>query len=365
MLTEPLAPYMLWAKTRVPADIDLAGSNLLPCSLEDLPGALDAVQLTAANDNGFAPLVEAIAVRHGVDANRVVTAAGCSGANFLAIAALVGPGDDVLIEQPGYDPLVGACQLLGARVTRIQRPFSQGFQFDLDEVKAALTPATRLIIVTSPHNPSGVCLSRSTLEALRNLAADAGAHLLVDQVYLDAVNLAAGDAEVPVPSAFELDGPVITTNSLTKSYGLSGLRCGWAIAAPALKDRLCRVRDLVDVIGSAPSERLSACAFAHLPHLADRARRLLRHNLALARAFVDRTPRLELAEPPRASVILPRLVGEEDTRAFVSHLAREHGVAVAAGSYFDTPQHIRISLAGDSSKLAEGLSRVSAALSQG
>lgn len=361
MLTESLAPYMLWAKTRTPAEIDLAGSNLLACSLEDLPGAADHLQLSGNNDNGFAPLVEAIAAHTQVPANRVMTAGGCSGANFLAIAALVGSGDEVLVEQPGYDPLVGACQLMGARVRRFPRPFDRAFRIDLDALERSVTSATRLIIVSSPHNPSGVSLDLETLRGLARIAERAKAHLLVDEVYLDAVNLAAGDDALN-PSATQLEGPVIVTASLTKSFGLAGLRCGWGVASPSLVSRMHRVRDLVDVIGSVPSERLSAFAFSQMSALKNRTRTLLKANLTLARKFVAAHPQLLLAEKPRANVMFPKLAGAGDTSKFVEDVAARHRVAVAAGRYFDAPDHIRISLAGATDRLAEGLDRVSLAL---
>ncbi|HUR20256.1 MAG TPA: pyridoxal phosphate-dependent aminotransferase [Vicinamibacterales bacterium] len=361
MLTEPLAPYMVWAKTRKAAEIDLAGSNLLPCTLEDLPGAAEALQLAASNDNGFAPLVEAIAAHKHVTPDRIMTAGGCSGVNFLAIAALVGAGDEVLIEQPGYDPLVGACQLMGATVRRFARPFDRAFRIDLDALQAAVTPATRLIIVSSPHNPSGVSLDAETLRRLARIAEQASAHVLVDEVYLDAVNLAAGPDALN-PSASDLDGPVIVTASLTKSFGLAGLRCGWAVAPAALVARMHRVRDLVDVIGSVPAERLAAFAFSQLPSLKARTRALLTANLELARKFIAGHPQLSVAEKPRATVTFPRLAGVRDTGAFVAGVAIERGVAVAPGHFFDAPQHFRISLAGRTDRLAEGLDRLSQAL---
>lgn len=361
MLTEALAPYMLWAKTRTPAEIDLAGSNLLSCTVEDLPGARDALQLTAPNDNGFTPLREAIAAHVGVHASRVVTATGCSGANFLTIAALVGAGDDVLVEQPGYDPLVGACALLGARVHRFGRPFARRFGIDLDEVRSKLTLRTKLIIVTTPHNPSGVCLDHETLTGLVALADSAGAHLLVDEVYLDAVNL-AGTQSGQVPSASQLDGPIIVTNSLTKSYGLNGLRCGWAVAPPDLVNRLWRVRDLVEAVGSAVSDRMSAFAFTQMPRLRERTYAIVSANLELARGFASAQTRLALAAPPSATVLFPKLRDATDTDTFVRRLALEFGVAVAPGRYFDAPAHFRISLAGATAPLAEGLSRITAAL---
>src|SRR3954463_6794221 len=103
---------MEWAKTRPAPEIDLAGSNILACSLEDLPGAAEAVALSGANDNGYRPLTEAIGGRYGVDADRVTTAGGTAGANFFAFAALLEPGDDVLVERPGYDPLLGTARML-------------------------------------------------------------------------------------------------------------------------------------------------------------------------------------------------------------------------------------------------------------
>lgn len=361
MLTTPLAPYMLWAKTRAPAAIDLAGSNLLPCTLEDLPGMREALALTAPNDNGFAPLREAIAAHAGVPDARVVTATGCSGANFLTIAALVGAGDDVLMEQPGYDPLAGACRLLGARVRPFARPSGRRFAIDLDEVRARLTLRTRLLIVTNPHNPSGVCLDRATLTGLAQIADAAGAHLLVDEVYLDAVRLVSTGPPRAM-SAAALDGPVIVTSSLTKSYGLNGLRCGWAIAPEAVATRLWRVRDLVEAVGSAVSDRLSAFAFTQMPRLQERTRTIVSANLELARGFAAAEPSLQLAEPPSATVLFPRLRGVDDTGAFVTRLADDYGVAVAPGRFFDAPDHVRISLAGATAPLAEGLTRLSRAL---
>src|SRR5919199_635999 len=108
------APYLEWAKMRRSPKFDLAGSNVLACSVDDLPGTRDAVDFTGKNDDGYAPLVEAIAVRYGVDASRVTTATGTSGANFLVCAALLEPGDEVLVERPGYDPLLGAPRMFGA-----------------------------------------------------------------------------------------------------------------------------------------------------------------------------------------------------------------------------------------------------------
>jgi aspartate/methionine/tyrosine aminotransferase len=361
MLTEPLAPYLYWAKTRAASAIDLAGSNLLACTLEDLPGARDALEITAPNDNGFGPLVAAIAAHYGVEANRVATAAGCSGANFITVAALVAAGDHVLVERPGYDPLTAACRLMGARVEHFDRPFDRGYRIDPDDLGRRLTSSTRLVILSTPHNPSGMELGRDTLAAIGALADRAGAHVLVDEVYLDAASLVRGDRPTAT-SAARLDGPFIVTNSLTKSYGLAGLRSGWMIAAPAIAERLRRTRDVVDNAGSAPADRLAAFAFTRLPGLAERARTLLSGNLDRAKRFLAIHPELQVGALPGASIIFPRLARETDAGPFVERLRAEHGVAVAPGHFFGAPAHFRLSLGGRTDVLEAGLSRIATAL---
>jgi aspartate/methionine/tyrosine aminotransferase len=361
MLETSLAPYLLWAKTRQPAAIDLAGSNLLHCTIDDLPGAREAVDLSAPNDNGYAPIVEAIGSHYGVAPSRVVTAGGCSGANFLAVAALVAPGDDVLIERPTYDPLIGACRLMGATVRRFDRRTEDGFRIDPDEVRRHLTPRTRLIVVTTPHNPSGVQMDASVAARLASLAASAGAHLLADEVYLDGASIVAG---VPAASrsAARHEGPVVVTSSLTKSYGLAGLRSGWAIAPPATAERLRRTRDLVDNASSGPADRLAALAWTRLAHLAERTRTLLGGNIARAREFFLAHPELQVAEPPSASVVFPRIAGLANAESFVQLVLDRHGVALAPGRFFEAPAHFRVSLAGRPDALEAGLDRLAQAL---
>ena len=200
------------------------------------------------------------------------------------------------------------------------------------------------------------------LEAIGRAAAQAvGAWVLVDEVYLDGANLVLGTEPTYHPAA-ALDGPFISTSSLTKSYGLAGLRCGWAVAPPALIERLRRTRDLVDVVSSAPSDRLSALAFLELGRLAERTRALLRENTGLMRTFLTAHPRLEVALPPQTSVTFPRLEGVDDSGPFVERLHRDEGVAVAPGRFFDAPNHFRLSLAGRTEVLADGLARLGRAL---
>ena len=350
-MTRSNAPYMEWAKHRPAPEVDLAGSNLLACTLDDLPGAREAIELAGEGPEGYPPLVEAIAERYGVAPERVATAGGCSGANFLACAALIDAGDEVLIESPHYDPLAAAARMLGADVVTFPRRFEQGYRIESEDVASALTSRTRLIIVSNPHNPSGVLLSEEEREALRRLAELAEIPVLFDEVYLEAVS------GPPVPPAATLSPLFITTNSLTKAYGLSSLRCGWALASPEIAEKIRRARDIVDVSGPTPADRLAVVAFRHIDQLAARARGIVEANTRLFQAFLSEEKRLEAA-PSRATISFPRFADGQTSTRFVQRLFDRYGVAVVPGSFFFSPAHIRISYGGATEKVERGLAAI-------
>jgi hypothetical protein len=351
-----LAPYMRWSKTRPEPRFDLAGSNLLACTLDDLPGARDALELNGLNPDGYPPLVAAIAAHYGVAEARVATAAGASGANFLAMAALVRPGDDVLVERPAYDPLLGALRLLGARIHRFDRRFEDGYDVDPERVRAALAPATRLVVLSSPHNPSGALLSEAAFDGLARLAEEHWFHVLVDEVYLDGVY-----RDRPEPAATRSDR-FLSTASLTKAYGLSGLRAGWIVAASTVAEAARRVRDVVDGVGAFPSDRLALLAFQNLDRLEARARAILEPNLAILDAFVTSRPELQWIRPAGGNVAFPRFLGTADTTAFAERLLAEQGTAVVPGAFFEAPSHFRIAFSGARETLEPGLDAIGRAL---
>lgn len=357
------APYMEWAKTRPPARFDLAGSNVLACSIDELPGAREAIAFDGRNDTGYAPLIESIAARYGVAAGQVTTAQGASGANFLACAALLEPGDDVLVETPGYDPLLGAPRLLGAQVNRFDRDFADGFALDPDRVRRAMTPRTRLIIITSPHNPSGVLADAAALEEIGSMARANGAHVLLDEVYLDLA--AASHRRLVKPDrTFATRGDAfVCTSSLTKSYGLSGLRCGWILSSADAAERIRRARDVVDGTGSIVAERLAALAFTHLDRLLARSTALLDTNGAIVRDFLRSRTELDWIAPA-GTVVFPRLRGVNETTTFTERLLNERDTAIVPGRFFQAPQHVRIGFGGPTDSLRNGLQAISAALDE-
>ena len=347
-MTRVRAPYMEWAKSRPRPAIDLAGSNLAPCALEDLPGAREAVDLAGESPEGYPPLVAAIAERLGVAADRVATAGGCSGANFFACAALLEPGDEVLCERPFYDPIPAAARLAGASVRWFDRRVEDGWQLDPDSLAAALGPKTRLVLLSNPHNPTGVAAPTERLRAIGALAEARGIAVLVDEVYRDVV------LEGRPATAATLSDAFVSTSSLTKSYGLASLRCGWAIASPEIAHRIRRVRDLVDVWAPMPADRLSTLAFRNLDALGARAAAIVRTNRERAAAVFAAHPELELV-PPAATLAFPRRSGVADATGFVDRLFTETGIAVAPGHFFGAPAHFRVALGGWPDMVARGL----------
>ena len=349
------APYIQWSKTRAYARNDLALSNILTCTLNDLPGALDALELAGRNDQGYEPLLDAIASRYGVERQQVTTAAGTSGANFLVFAALLEPGDDVLVERPGYDALTAAAQTFAARLIRFDRSFDDGYMLDPDRVESAITPRTKLIVITSPHNPTGAVADGASLRAVGRMAEQVGAHVLVDEVYLDMVDTSR-------PPAATMDDNFITTSSLTKSYGLAGLRCGWALSSETTAQRLRRVRDIVDGGGSILTERLGVVAFRHLDQLIERAQALLGVNGELVRDALSNQHALEWVDPAAGTVVFPRIAGVADASRFVERLLAERQTAVVPGRLFESPSHFRLGFGGTTESVRNGLEALTAAL---
>lgn len=344
--------YMEWAKARPVPRWDLAGSTILPCSIDDINGADAAFDLSGSNENGYGPLIAAIARQYGAAEANVATGNGASGTNFQVFAALLEPGDDVLVETPVYDPLITAPRLLGANPIGFERRFEEGYALDPDRIGRAMTPRTRLIVVTSPHNPTGVAADRSALEAIGRLAQSAGAHVLVDEVYLDVADAAARPAAT-------LGNPFISTSSLTKSYGLAGLRCGWSISSAPIAERIRRARDVIDGTGSIVAERLATLAFAELPRLIRRASNLLSANMTIAREFFASHSELEVVLPHASTVVFPRLREVADTTRFAERLLAGRGTAVVPGHFFGAPSHFRLGLGTRTDVLRAGLGALS------
>ncbi|MGB9180182.1 MAG: aminotransferase class I/II-fold pyridoxal phosphate-dependent enzyme [Pyrinomonadaceae bacterium] len=349
--------YMQWAKMRSQARFNLSSSGLAHFPLAKLPVTLEELEISGPTFYGYEPLQRLLAEKSDVTTDCVVAATGTSMANHLAMASLIEAGEEVLIEHPTYELLLSLARYLGAEVKRFSRSFENGFRIDLQEIEGAVTERTKLIVLTNLHNPSSTLTDSDTLKQIGELAGSVGARVLVDEVYLDAA------FDLQPRSAFHLGEEFITTNSLTKVYGLSGLRCGWILAEPKLAERMWRLNDLFGVNPSHTAELLSCIALKHLDQVASHARTLLETNRQELNRFFDTRDDLESIKLEYGTVSFPR-VKSGNAEDLCALLREKYETSVVPGSFFEMPQHIRIGIGGDTETLTAGLERLGDALDE-
>jgi aspartate/methionine/tyrosine aminotransferase len=353
--------HQSWAKGHPAAAIDLSGSGVSPCPVRLLKLRARDFTTHHAAGYGWPPLVAALAERYRVDAERVLpVSGGASLANWIACAAALDGGGDaeVIVEKPTYEPLVRAPASLGARVLRLERRFSERFALDVDRLRRIVSEKTRLLVLSDLHNPSGVRLERrALLEAARLLEA-LGGYVLVDEVYLECLWAEATD------SAVRLAPNIVATNSLTKAYGLDGLRAGWILAPRSLVPALRRINDYLGVNGVATGERMALAALQNLPAIRARVAPRLEANLERVRQWLASEERMAWVEPAGGTVCFPRLAAGIDSDSFARRLLRRFDTLVVPGRLFETTRHVRIGLTSSPAVLRRGLERISEALAE-
>jgi aspartate/methionine/tyrosine aminotransferase len=347
--------YMHWSKTQSRARFNLATSGVASFPLRKLPVKLEELEINGDNSYGYAPLQTAIAQRYEVDPECVVESAGTSMANHLAVAAIIEAGDEVLIEHPAYGPILDVAHYLQANVRRFSRKQETGWAVDPKEVLRCITPKTRLIVITNLHNPTSAFTPESVVREIGNIARSVGALVLVDEVYLDAVY------EGTPRTSFHLGPNFVVTSSLTKVYGVSGLRCGWILAQPDLAWKMRRLNDLYSATPVYPGELLSVAAFQHLDVMRERARRILDADRKLLRDFLKQEPAVSAVETKWGTTSFLRLLNR-DADVFLERLRSEFDTSAVPGRFFGMPDHFRIGMGVDTQMFGEGLNRIARAL---
>lgn len=346
--------YLEWARRfygRVP--FDLASSGMTNVALAELGVDWERVD----DPTGWSRFRSAIARYNGVADDESIAALGTAHALWLAYAALTSPGDEILVEQPAYEPLVGIAGGMGLRVRRFERAASEKFAIDPDRVARAMTEATRVVVVTNLHNPSGARADDAALAAIARRLEGRGGHLLVDEVYapFDALTDESG---VFLGSARRLAPNVVTTSSLTKCYGLGNHRFGWVLGP---RDVIERAEHAITAsCGMLPlaHANIGADAFARVPWLAERARRLLGGKRRRVEAWIARRPELAWSAPACGLFGFATAKRDGDLTPIIERGVAEHGVLVAAGAFFEMPNGFRLSWSIAEEKLDEALERL-------
>ncbi len=345
-----IAPFRIeqyYAVHEFTAPYMLSSSDAESVAVADLvalePGAMETLlsqRLGYTESVGAPELREAIApIYETVAPDDVVVVAAAEEGIFVAYHALLEPGDHVVVETPCYESALQVARSAGATVTEWRRSASDGWAHDLDALRTALRPDTKLVYINSPHNPTGVLMSPAVLDAVVELCAERGAWLFSDEVYRELEH----DPADRLPAACDLYERALSLGSMSKTYGLPGLRLGWLACRD--RDALRRIVDLkhyTTICSSAPSELLSALALRHRDALADRNRGIVLANLLLLDAFFERHGDLLAWVRPTAGPIgFPRLRGTEDATALCEELVAAEGVLLLPGAVYDEPAHVR------------------------
>jgi aspartate/methionine/tyrosine aminotransferase len=349
---------MEFAKLRSSARFNLATSGIESFPMRDLPVRFDGLEITGPSFYGYAPLQERLARHCNVAEDCIAAAIGTSLANHLALAATTEPGDEILIEEPTYELITSTAKFLGLEIRSFARRFEDGYRIDPQEIRARMSSRTRLIVFCNLHNPSGVMEDESTISEIAEIARERGIRMLVDEAYLDAA------FEHKTRSAFHIAPDVaVVTNSLTKVYGLSGLRCGWVVASPEIIERVWHINDLFGAVPPHTSELLSVVALDNLNVVVERSRGLLERNRPLLETFLKSRDDLQFVQSPYGTTSFPRLTKGSGDDLFAL-LQRKYEASVVPGQYFGDPQHFRMGIGGNSEMTAEALNRLGRALDE-
>lgn len=356
--TTSRSAYMEWAKLHSTAQYNLATSGMVSLPLEQLGVSIEQLEINGASIYGYAPLSQAIAQRYRVAQESVVSAIGTSMANYLALASITEPGDEILIEQPAYEPLLALADYLGLRTKRFQRPAEKNFAIDLDDLQRNASSSTRAIVITNMHNPSGAFCNDSTFREVAAIARRCGAYVLVDEVYREML------FEREPRSAFHVDPErFLITNSLTKGYGLSGLRCGWVLAPPEIAQRMWHINDVHGATFVHPGELLSVIAFEKLEQISRSMKSLLERNRQILREFLESRDDLDYYWPEYGTIVFPRLrAGNADV--ICEMLRSQFDISVAPGRFFEMPDRIRIGVGLATEAIQDALQQLSRGLDQ-
>lgn len=342
---------------------NLTESSFSDGTLEDFGVELSGLTIAYGDHRGIPDLRELIAGHSSgsdgsVAADEVLCTPGAAAALFFTSTSLLEAGDHLLVEHTNYATNLETPRVLGAEVEVLELRHDDGFRLDVEHVAASVRPTTRLISVTTPHNPTGTVLSRAQLDELVSIVEHHGIHLLVDETYRDM------DPD-PLPVAATLSERAISVGSLSKSYGLPGLRLGWIISRDeALRERLLAAKEQVVICGSTLDEEAARQVLARRDEHLRRILATIGERRAVLDEWLAEQDCIEVVAPDAGVVCFPRLRAGaiDDVDGFYDAINAD-GTFVGEGHWFDADRrHFRLGFGWPSTaELRDGLSSLAAA----
>jgi hypothetical protein len=347
-------------------EFNLSESGVQPIPLHELlrdPGAVERflhLPLAYSQGNGTPELRGRIAALHGRTPDEVLVTNGTSEANLLAMWHLVEKGDEVVVMLPNYMEIWGLVQTFGGTVRPLWLREDRGWQFDPEELKGLLSRRTRAIAVCNPNNPTGAVMAEAQRRAVLDAAADAGAWLLSDEVYLGAER--EGPRTETLSGGYE---KALVTGGLSKAYGLPGLRIGWVVGPTEVVRTLWGYHDYTTLTPTYLSDRLAQIALepSRREEILGRTRSILRANAPVVQDWIDGHETLFSSVPPIAGAIwYLRYHLDVNSSELARRLLKEKSTLIVPGDHFGMDGHFRIGIGERTPYLTAGLERIDALL---
>jgi capreomycidine synthase len=348
--------------------IDLGCSGVVPYSFAELrrllnltEADLDQIVFRDSRSLGDLELRDAIARRWGNgDNNQVMVTNGSSEAMYLIMHALLRAGDEVIVLEPAYQSLFSIAESIGCRLKRWRLRFDRQFIPDMDEFKGLIGPRTRMVILNFPHNPTGASLDTEQQEELISVIEEAGAYLFWDGAFAELVY-----EGLPLPNPALRYERAISIGTLSKAYGLPGLRVGWCFATPEILDKCIRLRDYISIATSPLVEMIARLAIEKADDLLGSRLLQARTNLELMASWLKQHQNeVEWVRPKGGVSSFLHFRRINDIEAFCHQLAQKHSVLLVPGTCFNHESFVRLGFGGPTSQLKQGLSCLSELLAE-
>ena len=341
---------------------NLSESGVHPLSLNELLEltgleGLGDVQLGYGQSNGSDQLRARIAALYdGVDPDQVVVTVGGAEANMAACWHLMEPGAPVAVMVPNYMQVPGLVENLGGVVHPFGLVEERGWQPDLDELRTVLDDGARFILITNPNNPTGACLTSESRRGIVEAASSVGAWILSDEVYQGAEL-----SGMTTPSMWGEYDRVLVTNSLSKAYGVPGLRLGWVVAPTGETETLWARTDYTTIAPASLSDQLATAALEPTARkrILQRTRDILRRNLPILSEWMDAQDGLFSYRPPEAGAICyARYDAPVNSSELAEKLRAEKSVLVVPGDHFGMDRYLRLGFGPPEAELRDALGRI-------
>jgi aspartate/methionine/tyrosine aminotransferase len=351
--------YLEWVQENLPAiEHDLATASITPCELEDLDIDPSGIEINGPNFADYQPLLEHLEQIYDLSREQIVLTQGASMGIFLALNAVLEEGSEVVLEVPNYEPFYRISKAIGARVRILERSFEDHFQLSLEQLERKISSRTDLVVMTNLHNPSGVATHPEKLQTIGQIARENDAQLICGEAYLESV------FEHSLPPICSIAENGISIGSLSKAYGLDGLRIGWIFCNPSLKERIKSIRNYLSPRNTYPAQQIAAATLEKRNVLLEKGKELVRRNKQILQEWVEKREDVQWVPPDGGPICFFKITSNVDVWDLTTTLKQEYGTLVVPGDFFWAKGFIRIGFGQETQRLRTGIEHLGSALDE-